>query len=222
MALLYPLRPPNDEEMYGRDLVDHISTETSGSFQTILLAVMECTDPCVDLDFGAGCDALKEAMDGLAPTRMPSSGFTGKRRELSGCASRSAQTQMRCWCPPRMRSGIWAASSSSWWHVQLKQGERRLPEALRCMLEAEEAKFDLEADTPLFDGVSLSCCIGPLAATPPYQCRRELSISQFVQSGSKAFCRCKHGSIDVVFKSPQPFLQAASCGCRPRGWLSLH
>lgn len=53
------------QQMYDRDLIEHIESETSGSFKTILTAVLESTDPCVEPDFEGDCTILKEAMDGI-------------------------------------------------------------------------------------------------------------------------------------------------------------
>jgi len=53
------------EELYERDLIGHIESETSGSFQAILVAVMESTEATTTHDYDADCDALKEAMEGI-------------------------------------------------------------------------------------------------------------------------------------------------------------
>eukprot|EP00928_Gymnodinium_smaydae_P021600 TRINITY_DN18451_c1_g3_i1.p1 TRINITY_DN18451_c1_g3~~TRINITY_DN18451_c1_g3_i1.p1 ORF type:complete len:1466 (+),score=323.52 TRINITY_DN18451_c1_g3_i1:52-4449(+) len=53
------------ENMYGRDLVEHIQSETSGSFQNILVSVLECTSYRESVDYTADCKKLKQAMDGF-------------------------------------------------------------------------------------------------------------------------------------------------------------
>merc|ERR1711964_126984 len=53
------------QKVYGRDLIEHIESETSGYFKTALVAILECTRPPDDVDYEGDCNALKEAMDGM-------------------------------------------------------------------------------------------------------------------------------------------------------------
>lgn len=50
---------------YGKDLIQHIKSETSGSFKNCLVAVLKSTHPRARIDFDADCDAIKAAMDGM-------------------------------------------------------------------------------------------------------------------------------------------------------------
>jgi hypothetical protein len=58
------------QKLFDRNLIEHIESETSGSFQAILVALMEsdCYQPAPDCyllgDLDADCEALKQAMDG--------------------------------------------------------------------------------------------------------------------------------------------------------------
>merc|ERR1719482_1454762 len=58
--------------MFGKELIEHLSDETSGSFQAALIAIFDgpmdwnnefTVGP--EVDFDADCDQLKEAMDGM-------------------------------------------------------------------------------------------------------------------------------------------------------------
>jgi len=53
------------QALYGKDLIEHIESETSGSFQAILVAVLESTQATMDHDYDADCEALKAAMEGV-------------------------------------------------------------------------------------------------------------------------------------------------------------
>ncbi|CAE8599966.1 unnamed protein product [Polarella glacialis] len=52
------------QEMYQLDLIQHIESETSGSFKNILVAVMESTSPQTDPDYADHCNQMKAAIDG--------------------------------------------------------------------------------------------------------------------------------------------------------------
>jgi len=51
--------------LYDRDLIEHVESETSGSFQRIMVAVLESCDPHPDFDYESDCNQLKEAMEGM-------------------------------------------------------------------------------------------------------------------------------------------------------------
>jgi len=53
------------QEMYDRDLIEHIESETSGSFKNILVAILESDHRQDEFDYENDADTLKEAMDGL-------------------------------------------------------------------------------------------------------------------------------------------------------------
>ncbi|CAE7768150.1 Anxa6 [Symbiodinium sp. CCMP2456] len=53
------------ERLFGRDLIQHIESETSGNLKSILVAVLKCTHPKASLDYDKDCDDLKKAMDGF-------------------------------------------------------------------------------------------------------------------------------------------------------------
>lgn len=53
------------EEMFGRGLIEHIESETSGHFQAALVATLESQHANEEVDYGADVAALKEAMDGI-------------------------------------------------------------------------------------------------------------------------------------------------------------
>lgn len=50
---------------YGKDLIKHIQSETSGNFKNILIAVLKSIHPRINIDYEGDCDRLKEAMDGI-------------------------------------------------------------------------------------------------------------------------------------------------------------
>jgi len=50
--------------MFGGDLIEHIESETSGHFQSIMVALLESNQPVPDPDYEQDCNFLKEAMDG--------------------------------------------------------------------------------------------------------------------------------------------------------------
>eukprot|EP00928_Gymnodinium_smaydae_P024001 TRINITY_DN19572_c1_g2_i1.p1 TRINITY_DN19572_c1_g2~~TRINITY_DN19572_c1_g2_i1.p1 ORF type:complete len:1389 (+),score=288.69 TRINITY_DN19572_c1_g2_i1:35-4201(+) len=52
------------EQMYSRNLIANIESETSGHFKNALVAVLE-SDRTFEPDYEADCNALKEAMDGV-------------------------------------------------------------------------------------------------------------------------------------------------------------
>lgn len=52
-------------ELYDMDLIRRIESETSGSFQAMLVAILESSEvDWGDVDYDNDCDLLKEAMDG--------------------------------------------------------------------------------------------------------------------------------------------------------------
>lgn len=53
------------ERLFGRDLIQHIESETSGNLKSILVAVLKCTHPKASLDYDKDCEDLKKAMDGF-------------------------------------------------------------------------------------------------------------------------------------------------------------
>lgn len=52
------------QRLYDRDLMEHIESETSGSFKNILIAVLESEGADPEPPWEDDCNALKEAMDG--------------------------------------------------------------------------------------------------------------------------------------------------------------
>mmetsp|Transcript_20598 Transcript_20598/g.37039 ORF Transcript_20598/g.37039 Transcript_20598/m.37039 type:complete len:1111 (+) Transcript_20598:525-3857(+) len=53
------------KQMFNRDLIEHIESETSGSFKNILVAVLKSTNPRATLNYDQDCEDLKAAMDGF-------------------------------------------------------------------------------------------------------------------------------------------------------------
>ncbi|CAJ1370837.1 unnamed protein product [Effrenium voratum] len=53
------------KRMFGKDLIQHVESETSGNFKNILVAVLKCTHPRARMDYDLDCENLKAAMDGM-------------------------------------------------------------------------------------------------------------------------------------------------------------
>lgn len=53
-------------EMYDKDLIEDIESETSGYFKNALTAILACRSPCPEgeMDYEADCNTLQEAVDG--------------------------------------------------------------------------------------------------------------------------------------------------------------
>lgn len=53
------------KRLFDRNLIDHISSETSGSFKNILVALLKNTKPKMRPPYDKDCEAIKKAMDGF-------------------------------------------------------------------------------------------------------------------------------------------------------------